>query len=163
MGTEFLIQQIKSCITFGNSISFWKWHLPLEENLVAIWVQFSCRLRMKCCSASDKDINWFCITWNAWHVAKLCLPAIPSTVKSVFLLNSCNFWSFLDAKAGKWSKRLWMFKQHHIHYVTRHFTFSTMNTSHDFGSSNKKKSVRDDPQRDVIRSKQCSVIVWFWY
>ena len=51
---------------------------------------------MKC--SSNLDIDWFYIAWKVWHAARFCLPAIPSTFKGMFFLNSCIFWSFRDGK-----------------------------------------------------------------
>ena len=72
-----------------------KWHL-LEK---IFWSPFSSRLGLNYCQ--NKDINWFYIAWNAWPLDKICVPAISSIFKCLFLLNSCNFWSFQDAKGRK--------------------------------------------------------------
>ena len=71
MSMDFLIQQMKFHVKFGSSVFFSKWHF-------AIWMKY----------CSDKDIYWFCFTWNPLCVIKFYLPPIPSTFKSLFLLNS---------------------------------------------------------------------------
>ena len=92
MSMEFCIQQMKSRVTFCSSVMALNW--------VEIWSPFSHRLRMKC--SSNTDIGWSYAAWNAWHAARFCLPVIPRTFKGAPLLNSYNFWSFRDDKAGKW-------------------------------------------------------------
>ena len=83
----------------ANEIAHNIWQFGFDTALGRKFGCFSCRLRMK--RSSNLDIDWSYIAWNVWHAARFCLPAIPSTVKGVFLLNFCIFWSFWDGKDRK--------------------------------------------------------------
>ena len=61
-----------------------------------------------------------------------------------------------------------MFTQRHIRYEKKKkqhaiLRFAPRATGSNFGSSNSIGSLKGDPQRDVVRSKQRSVMVWIWF
>ena len=124
MSMKLLIQQMKSRVTYGNSVMAMHW----EENLVAIFLSPKNETQLK----SD----WFYIAWNVWHAARFGLPAISSTFKGVFPLNACIFWSFRDGKTRKMAlTSLKVYKPSHplrqtSLYVSRHLA-----TGPNFGSS----------------------------
>ena len=127
--------------------------LHWEEN----WSPFSCSLVIKC--GSNKYIDWFYITWNAYHISKFRLPAIPSTFKSVLLLNYCSFWLFVmeGRKNGNDAAE-------YLHNFTSVTSTVTMFRTIGYRPEVQKqwfhwlidRSIWDDPQRDVIRSKRRS-------
>ena len=106
----------------------------------------SCIFWMKC--SSNLDIDWFYIAWNIWHAARFCLPEIPSAFKGV-TLTSLNIYTTSHS------------------FLKRHFMFRTIGFQSEFWKQRfhwfVERSVWDDPQWDVIRSKQCSETVWIWF
>ena len=125
---EFLIQQMKSRVTFGNCTD------------KKIWSPFSCCLRMK--RSSNSDMDWFYITWNAWHAVKFCLPAITYTFKGVpfKFLHFLIILRWLDRKNGANVPEC----LHNVTSVTSNVTlhFSPLITGPNFGNSDSFGSLK---------------------
>ena len=140
MSMEFVIQQMKSHVIFSSLVMTFHW----EENLVAI-----CRLRIK--HGSNKYIDWFYITWNAYHAAKFRLTSISSNFKSVSFLNSSNFWLFRDGKAGKMAvTSLNIYTTSHPLHQTA-LCFAPLATGSKFGSSDSTGSLKGQSEMTLNR------------